>query len=353
MVRLRKKYYGNENLKKNNRPYKYQLDYVQNGKRIREVIKDILVHPTDEREIRKDKEKIAQTHRSKLEIELATRKSGMISRQLNNTNFVEFFEVQLERKNDSTKVVWENTLNHIKGYHGNRLKFEDLTSNWIEGFQSYLLERVSNNSALTYISKVNATLNVAVKQKIIFENPYKFITTLKNQEKEKVFLVKEEIQKIIDTEFYNEDVKNAFLFSCYTGLRISDIVRLTWDNINGSKIHITQKKTKELVYLPLNENALDILTKQDRSKEKVFNIGVRPKHINRMLRRLKRESSITKDFTFHSARHTFATILITSGVNIFTVSKLLGHKDIESTLVYAKVIDEEKELAVSRMPKFT
>lgn len=352
MVRLRKKYYGNPNHNKNNRPYKYQLDYVQNGKRIREVIQDILVHPFDDKYIKKDKDRIAQNHRSKLEIELATCKAGMISRQLKKSNFIDFFKIEVERKNGSTKVGWRNVLCHIVLYQGKFIKFEDVTVSWLEGFQVYLLGKMENNSALTYMAKVSAALNEAVKQKIIFENPIRSINTLKMEEKEIKFLVKSEIQKIINTEFYNIEVKNAFLFSCYTGLRISDIQSLTWNNIIGDRIHLIQKKTKSVVYIPLNDNAKDLLNKQNTNNEKIFNISAHRSCINRILKRLITESSLDKDFSFHTARHSFATLLITSGVNIFTVSKLLGHKDIESTLVYAKVIDEEKEKAVSSMPKF-
>jgi integrase/recombinase XerD len=102
----------------------------------------------------------------------------------------------------------------------------------------------------------------------------------------------------------------------------------------------------------LNQNALSILEKQKHNKEFVFNLSEHVSSINRTVKKLIKKAEIKKEIHFHCARHTFATLLVTSGVNIFTISKLMGHRDIKSTLVYAKVIDEEKEKAVNSMVEF-
>ncbi|MCW8939534.1 MAG: phage integrase SAM-like domain-containing protein, partial [Flavobacteriales bacterium] len=203
MVNLRKKYYGDPNLSNAKRPFKYQLDYFNNGKRVREVIKEIIVIPTDNRDIKKQKERIAQNIRSKLEIELGSRKVGLTSRQLQKANFIDYFQMQGEKKGVSTKVAWRNTYKHIINFHGKKLKFEDVSVAWLERFKDYLDSQISNNSVLTYMLKINTALNQAVKEKIILENPYKYIDKPKKEEKEMVYLVKEEIQELINTEFYD------------------------------------------------------------------------------------------------------------------------------------------------------
>ncbi|WP_281980725.1 tyrosine-type recombinase/integrase [Tenacibaculum mesophilum] len=351
-VNLRKKYYGKKEISKKNRPYKYQLDYIHNGKRIRETIKNVKFLPSDTREQRKEKERVINKIKNDLEIDLANQSTGLISRQLKKASFILYFQKLTDTKNPNTKTVWENTLIHILKFHGKQLKFEDITENWIESFSKYLLKNLSQNSARVYLQKINTALNMAVRQKIILENPYRFLNKPKKEEIEMVYLVREDIQEIINTDFFDNEVKNAFLFGCYTGLRFSDICRLKWSNIKNNQIQLTQTKTKGLVYIPLNMNAISILQKQKNNKDLVFKLSKHNSSVNRTLKKLIKKTSINKNVSFHSSRHTFATLLISSGVNVYTVSKLLGHKDIESTLIYAKVINEEKEKAVNSMPNF-
>lgn len=351
-VNLRKKYGGNKEVSNKNRPYRYQLDYYHNGKRIRETISKIEFLPTDTKEQRQQKTRIIDDTKAKLEIELANQSSGLVSRQLKKASFIEYFESLTKKKSPNTQGVWETTLKHIIDFHGKKLKFEDITERWLEKFSNNLLAKVSQNSAITYLQKINAALNQAVKQKIIVENPFRFVSKPKKVEKEMVYLTKNEVQEIIGTDFFDNDIKRAFLFGCYTGLRFSDISALKWSNIKEGSIQLTQTKTKGAVYIPIGTNAEHILNLQRNNTETVFKLSAHNNSANRTLRKLISRTTIEKNISFHSSRHTFATLLITSGVNIYTVSKLLGHKDIESTLVYAKVINEEKEKAINSLPKF-
>ena len=351
-VNLRKKYYGKTEVSKRNRPYKYQLDYYHNGKRIRETITKVVFLPTDTKEQRKQKERVINKIKNDLEIDLANQSTGLITRQLQKASFIEYFKRISETKSPNTKTAWDNTLLHIIKFHGKKLKFEDVTEHWIERFTKHLLSNVSQNSARTYLQKISSALNMAVKHKIILENPYKFINKPKKEEKEVIYLTKDEVQEIINTPFFDEDVKNSFLFGCYTGLRFIDIKSLKWSNIKNKRIQITQKKTKGTVYIPLNKNAEKILELQKNNSDLIFKLSSHNSSVNRTLKKLITKTKIDKDVNFHSSRHTFATLLVSSGVNIYTVSKLLGHKDIKSTLVYAKVINEEKEKAVNSIPNF-
>lgn len=351
-VNLRKKYYGKKEVSKKNRTYRFQLDYSHQGKRIRETIKDVEFLPSDTKDIRKQKERIVNKIKADLEIDLANQSNGLISRQLKKASFIIYFQSLADTKTPNTKGSWENTLKHIKDFHGSKLRFQDVNERWLERFTDYLSKRLSANSTRTYLQKVNTALNQAVKQKIILDNPFKYVTKLKKEEKEMVYLTKAEVQQIINTPFDYADVKNAFLLGCYTGLRFSDIEALQWSNIKDNQIQLTQTKTKGAVYIPLNSNAEHILSLQSNTTANIFKLSRHNSSVNRTLKKLIEKASINKEVTFHTSRHTFATILISSGVNVFTVSKLLGHKDIESTLVYAKVISEEKEKAVNSMPNF-
>ncbi len=353
-VNLRKKYSGKKDVSAKRRAYKFQLDYFLAGKRIRETIKEVEILPTDTKEIRDQKLRIINKIKADLEIDLANQSNGIISRKLKKASFIDFFRSLGNTKEPNTKVAWENTLKHIIRFQGKKLTFENITEDWLEKFSKFLLKEVSQNSARTYLQKISTALNQAVKLKIISHNPYHHISPPKKEEIEMVFLEKAEIKKLIETDFYNDEVKNAFLFGCYTGLRFSDIQSLKWDNIKNNRLHITQKKTKSLAVVPMNINAQQILDLQSlkSNNQNVFNLFEANSSVNRTLRKLIQKADIKKNVSFHSSRHTFATLLISSGANIYTVSKLLGHKDIKSTLVYAKVIDEEKENAVNSMPLF-
>lgn len=352
-VNLRKKYIGKKSVSEKNKPFKYQLDYIVNGKRIRETIKETIFYPTDSKEERTQKERIIKRIKAQLEIELGNSKNGLVSRQLQKANFIEYFKELGLKKEPHTKTAWTNTLKHLINFQGKKISFENITVKWLESFSNYLKnEGLANNTIFTYFNKISATLNQAVKEKIIVENPCKYIDRPKKEETEIIFLTKDEIQKIIDTDFFDNEAKNAFLFSCYTGLRASDIQSLKWTHIKDNRIQIKQTKTKNVVHIPLNKNAICILDKQKHNKEFVFTLSEHISSINRTVKKLFKKAEIKKGIHFHCARHTFATLLVTSGVNIFTISKLMGHKDIKSTLVYAKVIDEEREKAINSMVNF-
>jgi integrase len=143
-------------------------------------------------------------------------------------------------------------------------------------------------------------------------------------------------------------------------LRYGDVVSLTWHNIQDGYIEFTQRKTKSSERLPLGEQALKILdfqrkiAKSDKI-EKEYDDGIiffmpRQSTTDKALKRWAERSGIGKSISFHKARHSFATLSLTFGVDIYTVSKLLGHKDLRNTQIYAKIVDEKKKLAVEMLP---
>ncbi|MCQ4139848.1 site-specific integrase [Chryseobacterium sp. EO14] len=353
-VNKRIKYLGNSKLSNKNRPYRIQLDYQLNGKRIRETIKDTTYYPTDTKDIKDQKDRIINKIVAGLEIELGNTKNGLISRQLQKANFIEYFESLGNKKNTNTKETWTNTLKHLIDFQGKKISFQEITINWLEKFKGYLIndKELAMNSVNTYFNKINAALNQAIKENIISENPIRFIDRPKKEETEIVFLSEDEVQTLIDTDFWDNDTKNAFLFSCYTGLRISDIKSLEWNHIKDNRIQLRQTKTKNTVYIPLNENAINILNNQKHNENFVFKLSEHTCSINRTFKKLIKLTNIKKKVHFHCGRHTFATLLVSKGTDIFTISKLMGHSDIKSTMIYAKVIDEKKEKAVNSMTTF-
>jgi integrase len=145
------------------------------------------------------------------------------------------------------------------------------------------------------------------------------------------------------------------MFSIYTGLRTSDIEKLTWGEMTQTKegcmIKFRQKKTKGFEYLPINEKASSFCGEKGTETDFVFKGLNDPCNAtkNKYLKLWVALAGIDKEITFHSFRHTHATLLIDKGIDLYTVSKMLGHKDIKTTQIYAKVNDSAKRNAANTL----
>ncbi len=149
-------------------------------------------------------------------------------------------------------------------------------------------------------------------------------------------------------------VKNAYLFSCFCGLRISDIIGLKWKNVyidNGQyRLEVVMQKTKEPIYLPLSEESLKWMPDRGEktAEDRVFDLST-PTYINVILKPWAKAAGIDKHFTFHCFRHTYATLQIASGTDIYTVSKMLTHKNVTTTQIYADLVNAKKRETVNRI----
>lgn len=202
--------------------------------------------------------------------------------------------------------------------------------------------------------KLCSALNTAVKMGIINHNPSLSVERFKEPESDREFLTVDELRRLTQTTPPNKEVARAFLFSCLTGLRWSDIVKLKWGDVQkmgeSTRIVFTQQKTGGLEYLDLNPQAIELLGKRGGSKNLIFPdlMAVQQARIN--ITAWVKAAGIDKHITFHCGRHTFAVMMLDAGVDLYTLSKLLGHKSIETTQVYAKILDKNKQAAVNRIP---
>jgi integrase len=162
----------------------------------------------------------------------------------------------------------------------------------------------------------------------------------------------DEVRKLIATPMENEAIKSAYLFSCFCGLRFSDIKGLKWKDVfcDGEqyRLQVVMQKTKAPIYLPLSSEAVKWMPMQNGKgpEDKVFDIPTNAS-INELIKPWAEAAGITKHFTFHTARHTFATMMLTLGADLYTTSKLLGHTDVRMTQVYAKIVNKKKDEAVN------
>ena len=251
-------------------------------------------------------------------------------------------------------------LQHLRAWvikWNDRATLKTLTKKQLSDYADYICVNLSPSTAYDHFQRLNTQLRAAVRAGLIKHNPF---TEFEPHEKprkvetEREYLTLEEIRRLAATDITNGSVRQMFLFSCFSGLRISDIERLTWDRIrktdSGWQLELQQKKTKRRAYIPLSENAMSFLPQFRQKKGKVWpNIPARTTILSEISNWVKR-AKIDKHITFHCARHSYATLLLTNGADLYTVSKLLGHSDIKTTMVYAKIVDSVKIEAVNAIP---
>ena len=285
--------------------------------------------------------------------------------------YIAMCEKRLGKDSKGNWGNWQSCLKHMEKYETNQnITFAEITPKWVQGFRDYLENeacawgndyrdrikdhKLSRNSKLSYFSKLRACLTQAYEERIIQYNPMRGIENFKPEEGTRMYLTIEEIKTLAKTECEYPNIKRAFLFSCLTGLRRSDVLRLTWNDIQEqsgfTRIIFRQKKTKGQEYLDITQQAADLLGERGAPEEHIFADLLTTSCTNEVIKRWVLRAGIHKTITFHCARHSFAVMMLDLGTDIYTVSKLLGHRELSTTQIYAKVLDKNKQKAVAGIP---
>lgn len=341
--------------------FSYYLDiYINSKKRWKEFLQMYrYAKPKDgiERNHNKETDELANKIAARKLLDMQNGAHGFAPKNKRKADFLEYFRA-LNKKKKETDVNsghWQSTLKHLESYSRRGITFAEIDQTWLENFKEYLTTKVSPNSAFSYFNKVKAALYQAERDKIISDNPAHKVESPKHVETKREFLSLEELIKLSNHECKYPIMKKAFLFSALTGLRWSDIQKLTWSEIRysndlGWHMVFVQQKTKGQELLQISQQAIKLLGERGQEDERVF-IGLKySAYHNVALQKWMMKSDITKNITFHCARHTFATLHLTNGTDINTISKLLGHRDLKTTQLYAKLVDEKKREAVDRFP---
>lgn len=243
---------------------------------------------------------------------------------------------------DKYVVTMEYLASFLKTLKKDDIMIKDITPMFVEEFFVYLLKSMSNNTAIQKMKRLKKILRIAVEEGYIKVSPFKM--TLREEQKEVQPLTIEEVRRIrakkIDVDRMAK-VRDLFVFECYTGLAFTDLVNLTSDNIitdaQGNEwIVKSRQKTKIQSTIPLLPIAKEILLKYGYKLPTLSN-----QKYNGYLKELGDICGINKDIHSHLARHTFATILLNSGVDMVSVSKILGHANSRITeKVYAKMLPD-------------
>lgn len=281
--------------------------------------------------------------------------------EISLVKYMEYFskrKEELGRSNSRANTI-RSVTSHILRFAPRGISIKEVDKNFCLCFIRYLKNYRKNNKTLSistqlmYFNILNSVLNRAIKEEIIEYNPISKIPLdekIKSEYKICSFLTQEEINTLENTEF-EHPVKQAFLFCCYCGLRYSDVSNLKWKNIsyinNRAFINIICKKTGMPNLIPLCNNAINYLPKGNNISQNDYIFKLQcPRSSQYAMREWVKMCNFNKKVTFHTSRHTFATLLYTNGADIYTISKLLGHKSLNSTQIYASVIDKKKLEAV-------
>ena len=345
------------------------LDIYVNGVRTYEFLKMYIVPELNEATKIQNKntmtavnaiksQKIIDITNNNANISNASHKSKML--------LVDWMEIYKQKKESTSQSdgfarLIDKATKWIVKYKGTNITLRQVDKEYCRNFIVFLQTAKNDKgkvlgqaTARNYYKILNCALNKAVKDEIIAINPFNKLSSeekISQTESTREYLTIEEVKSLIATECKNDAVKRAFLFSCFTGLRCSDVEALRWCDIKteGKQKSISIKviKTQRPLSMKLSKYAMMWLPQctDVNSTNKVFGFPKSNYH-NVVLKEWAKDANISKNVSFHVARHTFATLSITANVDLYTISKLLGHTQIKTTQIYSKVMDKKKNDAV-------
>lgn len=350
----------------------YYLDIYKDGKRYYEFLKLYSVPPINEaaKIQNANTEQAAIAIRNQRELEIIQGKGGINSEtkggKLLLLDWLNRFRQQKAAagQSNSNAMQVDKLITRIKAYKGEKTRLKDVDEEYCKGFIKYLSTATSvrhkedkkpltGKTAHLYFSILVTALNEAVRAKIITINPATNLSRedkkpIKPEKSQRAYLDISEVKQLIETECSHPEIKSAFLFACFTGLRLSDIMGLTWDNVINHDgqlfLSIKMQKTRELLTMKLNKQAQKWMPQQ--TNKDVFALPNNGVTINRVLKKWAEQAGIKKDICFHVSRHTFATMELTLGADLYVVSKLLGHTNVGTTQIYADIVNKRREEAV-------
>lgn len=282
-----------------------------------------------------------------------------------NCNFIEYFEqlIQKRQKKSSRSVTinWTRVCKLFKAFaKSDTFAFSQINMKLIEDFKNFLLEAprdgnkkgdITQNTASNYFSTFKTVLKQAFVDGYLTIDLSAKTKRIRKLDTRRETLTLEEINLLVNTECDKPIIKQGALFSLLTGLRHCDVKKLRWGELQkiGDKyrLNFTQQKTKGVEYMPISEQAYKLCGEPKQPEQLVFADLPDITKISPSLKKWIKSAGINRNITFHCFRHTFATLQLTNGTDIYTVSKMLGHTDIKTTQIYAHIVDQKKEAAAN------
>lgn len=321
-----------------------------------------------ERQQNKETLEIAKRIRFERGQQLLEQMEGYRLRKYKDLNFHDWYRAYVDdyTKTDKNKIrraheVFIDYLASQSEYEMlvSKIKPEQLTKDMMQGYTEYLQNHFNGETPHTLYARFKKVILAAVDKDVIRKNPCRGVSIKIDKNKlTKDILSVEEMQKLISTHVdrENPNIRRAFIFCLYCGIRWCDVKDLTYGNVDYANrvLRFEQAKTKghssaSGVVIPLNDGLLNLIGKGAHD-DKIFPL---PSHTMclKALRRWTKHAGIEKHITWHCARHSFATNILSNGANIKTVASLLGHSDLRHTEKYTRAVDSLKEAAINSLPE--
>lgn len=287
------------------------------------------------------------------EYEFMTSTHKLPNKNKGNKNFIDYYRGFSGSKNLSKKglMAYTLTLNYLIKYRGEDLRINDVNYAYCRDFLSYLLnttksngEKLSTSSVVAYFNKLRLIIKELNKEGLIPEDYCKDIKSPIVKTKPRVWLTQEEIIQLINTPFHLRNIKELYLFMCFTSIRHVDVIKLKWKNIvkegDNEFIKFKQQKSEEYLIVPLTEDAKKMMGERKGDEDLIFNGAKYSSNNNDHLKRWGLLAGIKKKLTFHTGRHTFASNLYLQTKDSKATTKWLGHKSAKSTEVYIHLVEQ-------------
>lgn len=325
-----------------------------------------------ERQQNKETLELAKKIRFERGQELLESVEGYRLKKKRDINFLDYFQTYIDKytKKDIRMVKialkrFIDFLNDTPEYnkYAKRIKPEQITKDMVEAFTEYLQGRSVGEGAKSIYARFKKVIKYAVEHDVMYKNPCTGISIrIDDQQLRKEVLSQEEMQQLIATHYEHENpnIRRAFIFCLYCGLRFCDVKDLTFANVDFSNklLKFEQNKTKghsasSGVIIPLNDGILSLIGEPqhpDNRSELIFPLPSYEMCLKALGRWVKR-AGITKHISWHCARHSFAVNILNNGANIKTVASLLGHSGLKHTEKYTRAIDSLKQEAINSLPE--
>ena len=331
----------------------YYLDIYQGGQRRCESLH---MTRTGSQTMIKEKDRLAEICRAKREMQLLAGEYKVVDSTGAKAPLYQYMAGIASTK--AAKNHYGKALKYLARFPGGmEIRLSQIDEAWLRAWQNFLKkEGLSSSTQRHYDDAVRMVLNQAVKERRIARNPGDAVPGVTVTTKLMDILTREDLEKLVATPVsgkLGEEARRAFLFACWTGLRISDIRTLKWKNIEAGKIRLVMHKTEHIVEIPLHPMAQAQLLTGDDPDGLVFPwVGRTRTNCITYFDKWASDAGVQKKIGWHTARRTFATLAVEAGVDQYVISKLLGHTSIRHTATYSQVPITTKRAAVALLPDF-
>lgn len=341
------------------------LDVIQNRQHHWESLHiKLSSDPTE----RKEQMKLAEICRAKREMQLVTSAWNLTDATAGKKTLINYMKELQAKTTKSRQKSFKYAIKYVEKFKYGNVQLSSVNARWVRDFQNWLLNEneISQSTVSIYSTIVRQTLAMAAKERIINFNPAETVKTISKMPNGKTPLTLEEVKLLIKTPILKstdlqKDVKRAFLFACYTSLRVSDLITLKWGDIETKRItsqnqtsHWIKKrqvKTKKFVEIPIIPQAWELIKTDCLQMPSIpvfqylatSNFGT----IETQIKKWATAAGIEKNVTWHTARHTFATLATENGIDPLTIQRILGHSRIDITAIYAATTEKAKAKAAA------